>query len=79
MRFAVQDERVVLDQFGGGLDVGLGFGALGRVVARLLGGVGMVAVVAPDAVDASLASLASNGVDAWVMGEVTTGEGVDLA
>ena len=42
-------------------------------------GVGMVAVVAPDAVDASLASLASNGVDAWVMGEVTTGEGVDLA
>ncbi len=41
-------------------------------------GVGMVAVVAPDAVDAALASLAASGVDAWVMGEVTTGEGVDL-
>ncbi len=41
-------------------------------------GVGMVAVVAPDAVDAALASLAASGVDAWAMGEVTTGEGVDL-
>lgn len=41
-------------------------------------GVGMVAVVPPDAVDRVLAVLAGRDVDAWVMGEVTAGEGVTL-
>lgn len=38
-------------------------------------GVGMVAVLAPDDVEAALAALATRGVDAWVMGEVTTTPG----
>lgn len=42
-------------------------------------GVGMLAVVAPADVDGSLALLGDRGVDAWVMGEVVPGTGVDLS
>ena len=38
-------------------------------------GVGMVAVVPPSDVDASLALLRGRGVDAWVLGDVTVGDG----
>lgn len=41
-------------------------------------GIGMVAVVAPSDVDGTLALLRDRGVDAWVMGEVVPGTGVDL-
>ncbi|MBW3619972.1 MAG: phosphoribosylformylglycinamidine cyclo-ligase [Actinobacteria bacterium] len=41
-------------------------------------GVGMVAIVAGDAGDAAVAALRDRGVDAWVMGEVVAGAGVEL-
>ncbi|MBW3657016.1 MAG: phosphoribosylformylglycinamidine cyclo-ligase [Actinobacteria bacterium] len=41
-------------------------------------GVGMVAIVAGDAADTAVAHLGERGVDAWVMGEVVAGAGVDL-
>jgi phosphoribosylformylglycinamidine cyclo-ligase len=42
-------------------------------------GVGMVAVVPADVAAAAVEHLAGAGVDAWVMGEVVAGEGVELA
>jgi phosphoribosylformylglycinamidine cyclo-ligase len=41
-------------------------------------GVGMVAIVPPGAVDETVALLTGRGLDAWVMGEVTAGAGVEL-
>jgi len=38
-------------------------------------GVGMVAVVAPEGVTTALALLAARGIDAWVVGDVTSAEG----
>jgi phosphoribosylformylglycinamidine cyclo-ligase len=42
-------------------------------------GVGMVAILAPSDVDGTLALLRDRDVDAWVMGEVVPGTGVDLS
>ena len=38
-------------------------------------GVGMVAVVPPEDVDRALATLMARHVPAWVLGEVTAGDG----